>query len=509
MSKLISPFGSLHSDYIRDESRKVGNADFIAFPNSEEDIIEIIKTVSKNEGGITTQGARTGITASAVPQGGTILNLSRMNNISSIRTDSASGISFMTVQPGAALSEIRKVAAIENMFFPPDPTETSASIGGMVACNASGAISFHYGSTRKWIHALRAVLADGSVIELKRGNQTANGRHFCLTTTDGKTLTGDLPKYTMPNVKNAAGYYAADNMDIIDLFIGMEGTLGIITEIELKLIAKPKHIVGLTAFLPSEKSALAFVNRIRSISDSNMQPVAIEFFNCTLLDLMRKARAELPAFGDLPQLPPNFHSAIYLEYHCDNEDAVDEKIINTAELIMEMGGSENDCWCATTAAELDKLKTFRHAAPELVNLKIDEYRKEYPLLTKLGTDMSVPDSKLEIVMQMYSDGLKAKDLDYVIFGHIGNNHVHVNIIPKNMKEYTAGKELYLEWAEKVIDLGGSISAEHGIGKIKIAFLELMYGKDGITQMKKTKSVFDTKGILNPGTLFTQSAGKHP
>jgi D-lactate dehydrogenase (cytochrome) len=216
---------------------------------------------------------------------------------------------------------------------------------------------------------------------------------------------------------------------------------------------------------------------------------------------MRKARAEIPAFGDLPQLPPHFHSAIYLEYHCHSEDAIDENIINTSGIITETGGSEDNCWCATTAAELNTLKTFRHAAPELVNLKIDEHRKEHPLLTKLGTDMSAPDSKLETIMQMYREGLHAEALEYVIFGHIGNNHLHVNIIPKNMKEYTAGKELYLTWAKKIIDLGGSISAEHGIGKIKTPLLELMYGKDGITQMKKTKSVFDPKGILNPGTLF--------
>ncbi len=500
MNDLIKPFCVEHESFLRDESRKIGNADSIAFPKNEAEVINIVKAVAANGGSITTQGARTGITASAVPQGGTILNLSRMKQIGAFHSEETTSENYLTVEPGVLLDEIREVVQSQNLFFPPDPTETSASIGGMVACNASGAISFHYGSTRNWIHALRIVLADGSVLKLKRSQNIATGRSFSLATTNGKIIKGDLPKYKMPDVKNAAGYYVADNMDMIDLCIGMEGTIGIITEIELILIKKPSVIMALTAFLPSENSAIEFVKRMRSTQISNAQLMAIEFFNNGVLNLLRTARKTHAAFSEQPALSPHFHSAVYLEFHGDDEDALNEQIMMTAELIAELGGSEDDCWCATTTQELKKLKAFRHATPELVNLMIDERRKEFPELTKLGTDMSVPDADLENVMRMYNAGLQDQGLEYVIFGHIGNNHLHVNIIPRNMEEYASGKDLYLDWAQQVVSMGGSVSAEHGIGKIKAPFLEIMYNRESIAEMRNLKLLFDPSGILNPGTM---------
>ena len=132
---------------------------------------------------------------------------------------------------------------------------------------------------------------------------------------------------------------------------------------------------------------------------------------------------------------------------------------------------------------------------------IGERKKTIPELTKLGTDMSVPDEGLEKVMRMYRAGLEAAGLEHVIFGHIGNNHVHVNILPRSMKEYEQGKALYLDWEKQVVDWGGSVSAEHGIGKIKTEFLELMYDEEGVQKMRKLKQLFDPQGLLNPGNLF--------
>jgi D-lactate dehydrogenase (cytochrome) len=115
--------------------------------------------------------------------------------------------------------------------------------------------------------------------------------------------------------------------------------------------------------------------------------------------------------------------------------------------------------------------------------------------------MSVPDNELENVMRMYHEGLAQAGLEYVIFGHIGNNHVHVNILPRSMAEYAKGKALYLDWARQVVAMGGSVSAEHGIGKIKTEFLKLMVGDTGIAEMRKLKALFDSNGLLNPGNLF--------
>ncbi len=221
---LVIPWSSDYEDYLSDESRRVGTADSISFPTSEAEVIGVVDSIRAVGGAITVQGARTGIVAGAVPQGGHILNLSRMKAIGEIRAGQEIGKSSLTVQPGALLSEVREALAKDKLFFPPDPTETSASLGGMVACNASGAMSFFYGPTRKWITALRAVLSDGSTVSLRRGENRAQGRAFSITTENGRVIAGKLPGYCVPGIKTAAGYYVADDMDMIDLFVGMECT---------------------------------------------------------------------------------------------------------------------------------------------------------------------------------------------------------------------------------------------------------------------------------------------
>jgi D-lactate dehydrogenase (cytochrome) len=150
---------------------------------------------------------------------------------------------------------------------------------------------------------------------------------------------------------------------------------------------------------------------------------------------------------------------------------------------------------------MERMKKFRHAVPEAVNLTIDERRKTEPQITKLGTDLAVPDDCLERIIRLYRDGLSQAGLQSVMFGHIGNNHLHVNIIPANLEQYDAGKKLYLEWARAVVAMGGTVSAEHGIGKLKTEMLKIMYGEEGVREMLGVKRVFDPELRLNRGNLF--------
>ena len=507
MSSLILPLTSEYTEFLRDESRRIGTADSISFPESEAEIIEIVHKIRLLRQTITLQGARTGIVAGAVPYSGHVLNLSRMKNISKPSYDKqANGCYRITVQPGVLLSEVREVLDKEGLFFPPDPTETSCSIGGMVACNASGALTFRYGSTRDWVHRLRLVLSDGDIIDIERGKTFAHRRSFSIRTENCRVIEGQLPSYIMPKTKSAAGYYVADNMDMVDLFIGMEGTLGIVTEIELKVIPKPSVIHGLTVFLPSQDAALKLVRHLRGeaiegLTPPPISPVAIEFFDSRALDLIRKVKTEHSAFEKIPALKPHYHTAVYAEFHGKSEQTLEEATMQMMEVVVALGGSDEDTWYATTPRELEPIKAFRHAVPEAVNLLIDERKRHTPGITKLGTDMSVPDEYLEAVVELYEADLDANNLDSVKFGHIGNNHIHVNILPHTLSEYELGKSLYLSWAQKVVEWGGSVSAEHGIGKLKVPLLEIMYGKKGIEEMRALKALFDPDMILNPGNLF--------
>ena len=505
---LLIPWDAAYEDYLHDESRAGGHVETISFPHSEEDVIAIVRAVQAIGGALTVQGARTGITAAAVPHGGHLLSLERMNTIGAIARDAVTGQATLSVQPGAHLEDIRRVVAEAGWYFPPDPTETSASIGGMVACNASGAQTFYYGPTRRWIQALRVVLSDGSTLTLRRGGQRAQGRAFSLVTDAGRVIAGVLPDYTLPVVKNAAGYYAADDMELIDLFIGMEGTLGIITHIELRLIPPPAAVLGVLAFLPSEEAALACVNRLRTEAGrgeyGTARLVALEYFDHDALSLFHRMKTEEAAFEGVPALPATFHSALYVEFHGEDDETLFALLEPFLVMIEDLEGDGDACWCATTPQELLPLKAFRHAIPEAVNLLIAQRRRALPAITKLGTDMSVPDAELPAVMALYRQSLAESGLASVIFGHIGNNHLHVNILPNSLEDYARGKDMYLTWARHILAYGGSIAAEHGIGKLKRPFLELMYGAHGIAQMRAVKALFDPAGMLNPGNLFDSS-----
>lgn len=474
-------------DYLRDESRRTGHAGSISFPQSEQEIISTLEWACKEGVPVTTQGSRTGLTGGAVPDGGHVLNLSRMKEIS--------GNGSLKVQPGATLDGIHAhLKTAGNLFFPPDPTETTASIGGMASCNASGARSFRYGATRESILAMRVVMADGDVLAIRRGQWMADGRHFRLQAESGRVIEGDLPGYTTPPVKTAAGYFVRENMDMTDLFIGSEGTLGIISELEIKLLPWPAAVWGVMAFFWNETDALNFVHAVRALND---KPASIEFFDSCSINLLRLRRPE-----GAPEIPADYHTAVYVEYHADSEDEASGMVERMCGALGKCGGGEDRTWIATDENERDRMRLFRHALPEAVNSLIDERRKRDSLITKLGTDMAVPDGRLDEVMAMYHRDLRRLGLEYVIFGHIGSNHVHVNILPRSMAEYEQGKAQYLEWAVAVVRMGGTVSAEHGIGKLKAPFLRLMMGDDGIEEMRRVKKIFDPECRLNPGNLFT-------
>lgn len=509
-----------YAEYLRDESRSIGAADTISFPRTEQEVRRILRAEYEAGHRITVQGARTGLAAAAVPQGGHIMNMMKMDRVLGMRQDAA-GRFYLTVQPGVILSRLKKQIESKKLdttgwddaslqayrafldapeqLLTPDPTEGSASIGGIVACNASGARSFLYGPARGHVSALRVVLTDGDVLQLRRGEVFAEGRTMTLTTGSGRVMRFDLPTYTLPKTKNASGYYIADGMDAIDLFIGSDGTLGITTSVELSLLPMPAVIWGVTCFFSQEADAVRFVCALR---DSVDQLASLEYFNGDSLELLRQQRRTHAAFSQLPDLPQRFGCAVYTELHCADEDGALERLLRIGQIMTQCGGREDDTWVARNGSDRDRLYFFRHAIPESVNMRIDRLRRQDPVITKLGSDMSVPDEHLSEVIAMYDETLSQLGLESAKFGHIGNNHLHVNILPRNADEYRAGKALFAQWAREVTRMGGAVSAEHGVGKLKADFLRIMYGEAHIAEMARLKAVFDPRGLLGTGNLFT-------
>ena len=510
---------SKHSDYIVDESKIAGgSADWLFFPSDEKDVIAIINKMREEGTPITISGGRTGIVGSAVPFGGAVVSTDEMTKILGLGYDTVAKKYYVRIQPGITLQKLDEIIhnkeftsehnidgedwvekfkeESDGYIFPVDPTEMTAAVGGAIAANASGGRSFKYGAMRPWVRRLRVVLDSGEVLDITRGDHRAENGVFTIKK-EGKDANIKLPTYEMPTVKNAAGLYAKPDMDLIELFIGSEGIFGFVTEVELWIIPKP---IGLpnVMFFTTENDSISFVEKLRE--DQELAVEYIEFFDENSFELLKGKAQTNPALANVQTIPSEIKTAIFFEIPYTEEDLIDK--LEKIGLIAEACNSSIDtCWSAFDEVERENLKAMRHAVPETVNGIIAKRKNEYPGIHKLGTDMSVQHEYFRDIMDVYHSTLQEHKLEYVMWGHIGDSHIHVNILPRNMEELELGKNLYKKFAKKAVEFGGSVSAEHGIGKIKHEYLIVMYGEEGVQQMKDVKNVLDPYGLFNRGNIF--------
>jgi D-lactate dehydrogenase (cytochrome) len=499
-----------YSDYLRDESRLTGEAvEHIYFPETTEDIIAAVKDVIGRSEALTISGSRTGIVGGAVPaESENLLSLEALKGDILIGFDREwfarmpANVRLETLtrylREGAYVfcdeTSARKKPD-GKLYYPVDPTEATASIGGMVATNASGARSYFYGSTRQWVRALTVILPDGHQVHLKRGEYIS--KHGVLTVPHIGAIT--LPVLEKQHRKNTAGYYLTREMDAVDLFIGSEGTLGIIAEVEVRLIPEPSGILAQFIYFKSDQDLLAFIDLVRGLSE--LKPVALEYFDENTLRLLRKKRAEDGGAGSIPIIPASAGVALYIETIFD-DDAGLEKQYEYFETSLALAHSSLEMsWAGVTAREIETMKAVRHAVPEEVNAIIARKKKKSSDIHKISTDMAVEDHDLDWVLAFYKKRLREVGIDFVIFGHIGDNHLHVNMLPDSAEELSKAKELYREFARAIVARGGTVAAEHGLGRLKRDLLSLQYPQTIVQVMRQIKKVFDPHGRLNPGVML--------
>lgn len=493
----IRPFDpALHAPCLRDESRRSGTADFVALPSTEDEVRETLRFALAHSLPVTVQGARTGITAGAVPEGGLVLALSRLAAIAPDNPDPRTNRPRLRVGPAATLAAVRE-ACPPGHFFSPDPTEPTASIGGMVSCNSSGARSFLYGPVRPHVSALRVLAEDpdAPAFDFLRGRDRLRGLDFPFPSAPPRTLPALPPP---PPAKNAAGYFLRPDMDALDLFIGAEGTLGIVVSATLSLLPAPPAICALLAFPPSTEAAATAVAALRTaFPPANSEPAqlaALEFFCPASLDLLRTLAEPIAL-----QAPPTA-AALYAEFHAPSPAAAEEALLRAAEALDAAGTPSDSAIPADTPSALAAFKAFRHRLPEAVNASIDAVRRTYPSIVKLSTDMSVPDPLLPDLLALYRDAFSGTGLRHVLFGHIGDNHLHLNVIPRDPEELARARALLDSLAPRVVAWHGSLSAEHGIGKAKKHLLPLMYPA-ALPACRALRDLFAPRRLLSPTTLF--------
>jgi glycolate oxidase len=431
--------------YSYDATKKRFEPEAVVFPRNEKDVSKILKYCNEHKILITPRGAGSGFTGGSLPvNGGIILALEKhMNKI--IEIDEANMVAV--VQPGVINRNLQNAVEQKGLFYPPDPASMDyTTIGGNVSENAGGMRAAKYGITKDYVMALRAVLPNGDII--RAGKKT---------------------------IKDVAGY------NIAGILTASEGTLAVITEITLKLIPKPRFKKSYMALFPNVENAM---NAVFKSLANGANPVAMEFLDKLVIKALRK---KLNA-----NLPENA-GAILIG---DIDGNVQEDIL-FQEGILEKSFKENGCF------------EFRVSSDEKESAEIWYARRNASPATtiygtlKLNEDISVPRSKLPIALnEIYKIGEKY-GFEIPCFGHAGDGNIHVNVMVKdknNPQEVEKGHQAIKEIFQLVIDLGGTLSGEHGIGISKAEFMNIAFNEAEINLFKQIKKAFDPNGILNPGKM---------
>ncbi len=471
MKTQLYSMGEQYEEYLTDESKLCGAAKSISFPQNEEELGAIFSMLPK-ECPITIQGGKTGIVGGAVPLGGHIMNLSRMTQVLSHEWHGDDNATI-TVQPGVTLMDLRKEVGRrfqQKLFFPPNPTETSATIGGMVASGAQGINGMAYGDTSRYISALGVMDTEGNKTAIERGQ------------------TLKLP--------------SGQQIDELDAFFGKEGISGLITQITLELVKKPDGMWGITFFFPQKEQAWQFAQTLRQcdLKNEDAQVAAAEYMDRNTLDCIGQHKENMAKIRELPDIETDVQALVYVELH--GEEAAIEAL---AERLMEQAadcGSDIDAaWAVTGEANVEKMHALRHAAPETANLCIERARKKDKDITKLATDMVVVGYSFEQSMCEYEQGMLDAGIGGCVFGHVLGNHMHVNLFPQNEDEYKRGIALMRHWAQCVQKKRGAIFSEHGIGKLKQRILGTELLSDYALYCKGIKDSFPHVAYLNQGNIW--------
>ncbi len=428
----------------------------VARPTSSAEIAELLKESTASGTSVTAAGGQTSTTGASITDRGTLLSLRAMQRI--IDIDPVARVA--RVEPGVLVGELKRACASHELLFAPDPTsEEECTIGGAIACNASGARSLRYGATRPHVRALKVALADGSIVELRR------------TALE----------------KNTVGFAFAH--DPVDWFIGSEGTLGVVVEAELALRPLPEHVVGLAIPFATELDALRFVVAARE--SASVHPRCLEFFDILAIAIVREAE-------DMPSWAMGAEAFVYVEEvpPRGTEPALDEWLA----LAEEHSAVVDDVRVYDGETALREARRVRHAVPAHMNERGWARRPHGG--RKVSTDWAVPYAHLARAIGRARELASKAGIDQaVIYGHAGNGHPHQNFIANDAEELGRIERVVEATLREVIALGGTVAAEHGIGKIKRKWLPMQMSPLQVRMMQAVKRELDPAGILAPGNVL--------
>jgi glycolate oxidase len=428
--------------YCYDATRTRFEPDAVIFPRDEQEVSKILKYCNENQIIIVPRGAGSGFTGGALPsEGGIILSLERyMNKLIEIDMDNMVAV----VQPGIVNMDLQRAAEEVGLFYPPDPaSEEYSTIGGNVSENAGGMRAAKYGITKDYVMALRAVLPSGEVI--RAGKKT---------------------------IKDVAGY------NIAGILTASEGTLAVITEITLKLIPKPKFKKTYMGIFPDVNMAM---NAVFKSLASGASPVAMEFLDSLVIKALKEKLNV--------DLPKNAGAVLVGDVDGNLEDEITFQLNTLKESFAHNGST--DFIIASDEKEANKLWYARRNASPSITVFGNK---------KLNEDISVPRSKLPEALKGIYEISDKYNLTTPCFGHAGDGNIHVNVMVKDgndEEELERGHKAIEEIFQFVVDMGGTLSGEHGIGTSKAPFMHIAFNEAEMELFRSIKKAFDPNNILNP------------
>ena len=430
--------------YCYDATRTRYEPDAVLFPRDESDVSEILKYCNEHRIIITPRGAGSGFTGGALPaNGGIILAFEKhMNKILEIDMENMVAV----VQPGVINMHLQRTVEAQGLFYPPDPaSEEYSTLGGNVSENAGGMRAAKYGITKDYVMALRAVLPSGEII--RAGKRT---------------------------IKDVAGY------NIAGILIASEGTLACITEITLKLIAKPKMSQTAMGIFPSVEDAM---NAVYKTMAAGVTPVAMEFLDNLSINAVEQKFNK--------GLPKDAGAILITDVDGNTGDELTQQLD-----IIEHAFLENGCSGFKRAGSLEESKNLWFARRN-ASQSITIYGSK-----KLNEDITVPRSKLPALLKAIGEVSKKYNVTVPCFGHTGDGNVHTNVMVdgSDPKQLEIGHAAIEEIFKATVALGGTLSGEHGIGLSKAPFMHLAFSEGEMELFRSVKKAFDPNNILNPSKM---------
>jgi hypothetical protein len=441
----------INLDYAKDEMPIYGTRlpELAAIPTSTEEVAAIVKICYENNIPVTPRGAGTGLVGGAVPlYGGVLIDLTKMNKIKSYDLENF----VVEIEAGVLLNDLAEDCLSRGMLFPPDPGEKFACVGGNVATNAGGMRAVKYGTTRDYVRAMTVVLP-----------------------------TGEITRFGATVSKTSSGY------SLLNLMIGSEGTLGIITELTMKIIPKPKNVVSLIVPFEDLRTALTTVPKFKL---SHMNPQAIEFME-------REIVLSSERYVGKEVFPKSLNGQdigayLLLTFDANTPDELDAMVEQAGELVLEAGAM--DVLVADTPAKLKDAWAARSSFLEAI-------MEETKLLDEC--DVVLPVNKIADYLEFVNKTGEECGLVIKSFGHAGDGNLHIYQCSNDLEEEEFKKRVdafFEKIYKEAIDCGGLVSGEHGIGSGKIKYLAESIGEVNMSLMEGIKKVFDPKMILNPGKV---------